>query len=311
MKKRQLGSTGMEVSEIGFGAWQLGNGKDWSEMSDREAVRLVHEALDQGCNFFDTAPTYGGGKSESILGQALSGKRDEVVISSKCGHQADKVTSFEPGDLIRSVEDTLKRLNTDYLDSLLLHNPPFDHLNGSSAQFDVLKQLKKEGKIRAYGASVDTGKELKEVITTSDSTVIEVMFNILYQEPLEQMTAAYDKGVGLIVKVPLDSGWLTGKYDADSTFTGVRSRWSKSDIEFRGALVDKVRGIIGPDASMIETALQYILSYRETATVIPGMRTSEQVRGNLSAADVPMPEEMKQALRQFWVEEIEGKDFPW
>jgi len=120
-------------------------------MSDKEAVRLVHEALDQGCNFFDTAPTYGGGKSETILGQALSGRRDEVVISSKCGHQADKVTNFEPGDLIKLVEDTLKRLNTEYLDSLLLHNPPFDHLNGSSPQFDVLKQLKKEGKIRAYG----------------------------------------------------------------------------------------------------------------------------------------------------------------
>ncbi|WP_342706580.1 aldo/keto reductase [Alkalibacterium thalassium] len=143
------------------------------------------------------------------------------------------------------------------------------------------------------------------------STVIEVMFNNLYQEPLEQMTAAYDKGVGLIVKVPLDSGWLTGKYDADSTFTGARSRWSKSDSEYGGAIVDKVRGVIGPDASMIDAALQYILSYRETATVIPGMRTSEQVRGNLSAADVPMSEEMKQTLRQFWIEEIEGKDFPW
>ena len=97
------------------------------------------------------------------------------------------MTSFEPGDLIKSIEDTLKRLNTDYLDSLLLHNPPFDHLNGSSPQFDVLKQLKKEGEIRAYGASVDTGEELKEVITTSDSTVIEVMFNILYQESVEQI----------------------------------------------------------------------------------------------------------------------------
>ncbi|OJF94560.1 aldo/keto reductase [Alkalibacterium sp. 20] len=311
MKKRMMGNTGIELSEVGFGAWQLGNETDWGRMADEDAIGLVHEALDADCNFFDTAPNYGVGKSEEILGKALKGKRNQVVISSKCGHHTDDVQSFEPEKLLESVEGSLKRLNTDYLDSLLLHNPPFSALDQNSPQFKMLEKLKKQGKIRAYGASVDTAKEINALLDKTDSQIIEVMFNVFYQEPLPAMKRAYEEGVGLIVKVPLDSGWLTGKYDADSTFTGIRSRWSKEDIKKRAELVDKVRGIIGEDQSMVRIALQYILSFKEISTVIPGARNSQQLQQNLSASKDLLSEDMLQALKGLWIEEIKGQPLPW
>ncbi|WP_423188444.1 aldo/keto reductase [Alkalibacterium sp. f15] len=311
MKKRMMGNTGIEVSEVGFGAWQLGNETDWGKMADEDAIGLVHEALEAGCNFFDTAPNYGFGKSEELLGKALKGRRDQVVISSKCGHHTDDVQSFEPEKLLESVEGSLKRLNTDYLDSLLLHNPPFSALDQHSPQFEMLEKLKKQGKIRAYGASVDTAKEINALLDKTNSQIIEVMFNAFYQEPLPAMKRAYDEGVGLIVKVPLDSGWLTGKYDANTTFTGIRSRWSKEDIKKRAELVDKVRGIIGEDESMVKVALQYILSFKEISTVIPGAKNSQQLQQNLSASKELLSEDMMQALRGLWIEEIKGKSLPW
>lgn len=311
MEERPLGKTGIEVTEVGFGAWQIGNLKDWGDMTDKDAVKLVHEAMDSGCNFFDTAPNYGLGKSEELLGEAFQGKRDQVIINSKCGHQADDQQSFEPSNLIQSVEGSLKRLRTDYLDSLLLHNPPFEALSDDSPQFDVLKQLKKEGKIRAYGASVDTGKEVNQIINAMNSDVIEVMFNIFHQEPLEAMKKAHEKGVGLIVKVPLDSGWLTGKYDADSTFSGIRSRWTREDIKRRSELVHKVRTIIGEDQSMVKASLQYILSFSEISSVIPGARNSQQLNQNLSAADENLSPVMKDELRRLWQTEIQNNPLPW
>lgn len=311
MKKRPLGKTGIEVTEVGFGAWQIGNLKDWGSMTDSDAIKLVHEAMDSGCNFFDTAPNYGLGKSEELLGVAFEGKRDQVVINSKCGHQSDDIQSFDPKDLVQSVEGSLKRLQTDYLDSLILHNPPLEVLHEDSVQFEVLKKLKKEGKIRAYGASVDSGKEVSQIITETDSDVIEVMFNIFNQEPLEAMRRAHDKGVGLIVKVPLDSGWLSGKYNADSTFTNIRSRWSKADIKRRSELVKKVRSIIGEDYSMVKASLQYILSFSEISSVIPGARNTQQLQQNLASADMILPSAIKDELLKLWQEEIKSDPLPW
>ena len=184
--------------------------------------------------------------------------------------------NFEPEKLMSSVEDSLRRLHTDYLDSLLLHNPPFSTLNGNSPQFEVLEKLKKQGKIRAYGASVDTGVEMDELLNKTDSQVIEVMFNLFHQEPAAAIQSAERQGVGVITKVPLDSGWLTGKYDRNSRFSGIRSRWSAEEIERRGRLVEQVRRILGNDISMAQAALQFILSYQEVSTIIPGAKDIQQ-----------------------------------
>ncbi|MBN9654422.1 aldo/keto reductase [Halobacillus sp. GSS1] len=311
MRKRDLGNTGIQVSDVGFGAWQLGNEKDWGEMTDKKALQLVREAMDYGCNFFDTAPNYGDGKSEEILGKALKGKRDQVVISSKCGHHPFGEQDFEPDRLMQSVEESLRRLNTDYLDSLLLHNPPFTILHGDSPQFQMLKKLKQQGKIRAYGASVDTGKEMDELLNNTNSQIIEVMFNIFHQEPTDGIQEAYNQGVGVITKVPLDSGWLTGKYDANSRFTGIRSRWSADQIERRGRLVEQVRRIVGNDASMVKIALQFILSYPGVSTVIPGAKDSQQLKQNITASEAMLSQKVKEQLENLFVKDIEKSQLGW
>ncbi|MCA1054948.1 aldo/keto reductase [Rossellomorea aquimaris] len=311
MKTRYLGNTGIEVSEVGFGAWQLGNQKDWGSMTDEEAIYLVDQAMDSGCNFFDTAPNYGSGKSEELLGKAFREKRDRVVISSKCGHHPNDEQNFEPEKLISSVEDSLRRLQTDYLDSLLLHNPPFSSLHGDSPQFEVLENLKKQGKIRAYGASVDTGKEMVELLTKTGSQIIEVMFNVFHQEPADAMKLAQEQGVGVIVKVPLDSGWLTGKYDASSRFSGIRSRWSEEEIERRGMLVEDVRRILGEDRSMVQAALQFILSHEAVSTVIPGAKNSQQLHQNITASEGSLSVNVLNELKGIWDKELKDGSLPW
>ncbi len=311
MKKRLLGNTGIEVSEIGFGAWQLGNEKDWGKMADADAVRLVEQAIDEECTFFDTAPNYGAGKSEELIGKAVKGKRNQVVISSKCGHHSNGEQNFEPKQLLLSVENSLRRLQTDYLDCLLLHNPSFSTLTSESPQFELLERLKTEGKIRAFGASVDTGKEVKELLDRTNSQVIEVMFNMFHQEPALAMKSAHQQGVGIIAKIPLDSGWLTGKYNRHSTFSGIRNRWSSENIEKRAALVATVRRILGQDPSMVQAALQYILSYEEVSTTIPGAKNSKQLQHNLSASEGELPRHVLEEMRGLWENQIKNAKLPW
>jgi len=311
MRNRNLGSTGLSVSEIGFGTWQLGNKKDWKGASKEEGIELVHQALELGCNFFDTAPNYGSGNSEKILGAALKDKRDEVVISTKFGHFPDGSVDYD-AELIRgSVKNSLKELETDYLDSLLLHNPPFEALTGATDHFDILEELKAEGKIKAYGASVDSSEEILAVINNSDAEVIEVMFNILYQEPRKVFAKAKAEGVGLIIKVPLDSGWLTGKYDKNSEFSGIRSRWSQDVIERRAQLVDEIREIKADKVAMVDEALRYILSYPEVSTVIPGIRNEKQLNQNLTANDNQLDSEAKKEYEEFYEENLADDQLPW
>jgi aryl-alcohol dehydrogenase-like predicted oxidoreductase len=311
MNKRPLGNTGIMVSEIGFGAWQLGNKKDWSLMSDNEAIALVHQAIDMGCNFFDTAPNYGMGSSETILGKALKGRRQNVVISTKFGHFADDSTDFDFKKLRPSVENSLKLLHTDYVDSVLLHNPPFELFHGKNPHYQEMEQLKKEGKIRAYGASVDWSKEMMEIINTTDCQVMEVLFNIFHQEPASVFSKAKEKGIGLIIKVPLDSGWLSGKYNSKSNFQGIRSRWSADIIKRRSSLVDQIRFITHDGSSMTQAALRFILAYPEVSTVIPGPKTADQLIENLSSGDKRMPEETVRKLCGIWEKELKDNPLPW
>lgn len=311
MKYRQLGSTGIKVSEVGFGAWQLGNARDWDGMDDNYAIRLVHEALDQGCNFFDTAPNYGGGKSESLLGEALSGKRSDAVINSKFGHHPDNTLNFDSQKIRSSVEDSLRRLRTDYLDSILLHNPPFEILTGVTDHFDVLESLKQEGKIRAYGASVDSGKEMDELMQSTESQVIEVMFNIFHQEPRRAFKLAAEKNVGLIVKVPLDSGWLSGKYDVNSIFTDIRSRWNQEQLMKRAELLPVLKEMLEPGESLVQLALRYILNYQEISTVIPGNKNLEQLDENLTATDKRISAEKVGKLEELWEETLQANPLGW
>ncbi|CAM4093999.1 aldo/keto reductase [Mesobacillus thioparans] len=311
MKFRQLGNTGIKVSEVGFGAWQLGNARDRGGMDDNQAIKLVHQALDQGCNFFDTAPNYGGGKSESLLGEAFSGKRSVAVINSKFGHHPDNTFDFDSQKIRSSVEGSLRRLKTEYLDSILLHNPPFEILTGSSGHFEVLESLKQEGKIRAYGASVDSGQEMRELLENTGSQVIEVMFNIFHQEPRSAFTLAAEKNVGLIVKVPLDSGWLSGKYDENSVFTDIRSRWDKEQLRKRAEFLPVLKEMLEPGESLVQLALRYILNYQEISTVIPGNKNLKQLIENLSASEKRISAGKVEKLEVLWEETLQADPLGW
>ncbi|WP_379128974.1 aldo/keto reductase [Paenibacillus sp. sgz500958] len=311
MKKRPYGRTGKFVSEIGFGAWQLGNKQDWEAMEDSAAIALVHEALESGVNFFDTAPNYGRGASEILLGQALKGRRGEAVINTKFGHGADGTSNYGADHIRASVEQSLIRLQTDYLDSVLIHNPPFEHLDGKHGQFEVFEQLKAEGKILSYGVSVDSSEEMFEVMNHTSIGVMEVMFNIFYQETAEAFKLAKDTDIALIIKIPLDSGWLSGKYDSSSTFAGVRSRWSPEVIRKRADLLEKIRFVTDEETTMTMAALRFILAYPEVSTVIPGVRNSVQLAGNVKAGDAFMPQEHVKKLQELWETEIKHHNLGW
>lgn len=312
MKKRQLGNTGIHVSEIGFGAWQLGNAKDWGSMSEKEAIHLVHQAMDGGCNFFDTAPNYGQGQSERLLGEAFKGRRDQVVINTKFGHTAEAGDTFSRAGLKASLERSLHQLKTDYVDSILIHNPPFELLNGNKTDlYDELEKLKQEGKIRAYGASVDSSRDMLEVMRTTNSQVLEVLFNIFHQETSQAFAEAQERRVGLIAKVPLDSGWLSGKYTAESQFEGIRSRWTQDTIKRRFELLQKLDFVKEDGLGMIHAALRFILSFDTISTVIPGIKNSEQLKENFSASEAPLEESLKNQLVAFWERELKAAAVPW
>lgn len=183
-------------------------------------------------------------------------------------------------------------------------------MRGEQNHYQILEELKKSGKIKSYGVSVDTSTEMKYVLKNSDSEVLEIFFNIFNQETKDAFSLVREKDVGLIVKVPLDSGWLTGKYDHNSEFSGIRDRWSPQVIKRRADLVERVKQIKSENNSMVQEALGYILSYPEVSTVIPGIRNEKQLKENLSATDNLTSERVKEYER-LYRENIEGNLLPW
>lgn len=312
MNYRPFGKTGIQVSEIGLGAWQLAN-PDWHLHDQNEAMQIVYKSLEAGCNFFDTAPGYGGGVSETILGKALkAAKRDEIVICTKSGYTADSVEDFSTAAIRPILETSLHRLQTDYVDILLLHNPARELLDGRVAtQYEELERLKQEGKIRAYGVSLDWAAEMELVMATTQSKAFEVYFNALYQEMLPSFATAQQQGIGLIVKVPLDSGWLSGRYRGDHQFADVRNRWSPEVLQRRAVLVEKFAQIVPADRSLAHAALQFCLAQPAVSTVIPGAKSVDQALDNMAAADKPLPADCVQAIYRLWQEEIAHDPLPW
>jgi len=311
MKLRPFGRTGLMVSEIGLGAWQLAN-PDWG-LSDRaEALRIVQASLEAGCNFFDTAPGYGGGRSEELLGEGLRSVRKDVILCSKFGHTAEGATDFSTGAIRPSIEASLRRLQTDYLDIVLMHNPPRELMDGRTAsQYEEFEKLKAEGKIREYGVSLDWREELELVVETTKSGAVEVFFNALYQEPRPAFARAQENGVGIIVKVPLDSGWLAGRYRKGHRFDDIRKRWPPQVVARRSELVEQFAGLIPEGTSMAHAALQFVLAQPQVSTVIPGARTVEQALDNFAAAEKQLSPEAVQAIDQLWEREIMRDPLPW
>ena len=311
MKLRPFGNTGMNVSEIGLGAWQLAS-PDWGVDSKSDGLRIIQKSLEAGCNFFDTAPGYGGGRSEELLGEGLKSVRKDVIICTKFGHTAEGVTDFSTNAIRPSMEASMRRLQTDYLDIVLMHNPPREMMDGRVAsQYAEFEKLKAEGKIREYGVSLDWREEVEMVVDATKSRALEVFFNALYQEPLPAFQKAYENGVGIIVKVPLDSGWLSGRYRKGHQFDDIRKRWPLEVVERRSELVEQFSALVPKGTSMAHAALQFILAQPQVSTVIPGAKSAEQALDNFAAADKQLSSEVVQSMYNLWEREIMSDPLPW
>ncbi len=310
MKYKPYGNTSATVSRMGFGGWQLGNEEFWGDMTFEAGVELVKEAISKGVNFFDTAPGYANGMSEKIIGEAIKDVREKVVINTKLGHKADGTTDFSVESLESQIRESLERLHTDYLDSVLLHNPDGDILLGKTQHFQELKRLKNLGLIRAYGVSVDTYQELKTTIEKTDSQIIEVLYNVFFQAPSSLFMFLKMRKIGLIAKVPLDSGWLTGKYNQESVFTGIRSRWDKETIVRRSLLIDKLKQITN-DEDLTKYALAFILKNDGVTTVIPGIKNSQQLDSNIAAEGFELSYQIQQKFIELYNQRIKNNPLPW
>ena len=301
------------VSEIGLGAWQLGVNSGWQGLSENEAIKMVHRSLELGVNFFDTAPNYGLGTSELRLGKALKGyDRSKIVINTKFGHTDKGRTNYGSAYIRESLEASLDRLGMDYVDSFIIHNPPYELLDGTkNPHYEILEALKDEGKIKAYGASLDTYEEMKQFMETTNCEVIEAFFNIMHQDAARAFNLAVKKGVGIIVKIPLDSGWLSGKYTAESKFDDIRNRWSKSDIQTRAKLIAKVKNIIDIEENLAQSAIAFCLAYEAVSTVIPGNTSISQLESNVDSVSKPISKRLVQKLENFYQNEVEELNLPW
>tara|TARA_Y100000034_G_scaffold19800_1_gene22499 strand:- start:42447 stop:43388 length:942 start_codon:yes stop_codon:yes gene_type:complete len=313
VKYRKYIKDDVSISEIGLGAWQLGQNSGWKSMTETEAIKLVHKSIEFGINFFDTAPNYGHGTGEERLGKALKGiDRSKIVINTKFGHTHTGTLNFDASYIRESLEGSLKRLQTDYVDSLIIHNPPSSYFDGNkNDHYEILERLIDEGKIKAYGASLDTYADMKLLMETTNAKVMEVFFNILHQDTTSGFEMAKQKGAGIIVKIPLDSGWLTGKYNSESTFHDIRSRWSREDIDTRARLVEKVKSIVGSDENLAQKAIAFCLAYDSVSTVIPGNVSIEQLTNNVQSSDISIPPDLISELENLYENEIRKLQLPW
>jgi aryl-alcohol dehydrogenase-like predicted oxidoreductase len=210
------------------------------------------------------------------------------------------------------LEGSLKRLQVDYIDSVIIHNPPFEYLDGNkNDHYEILERLIEEGKIKAYGASLDTYDEMKLFMDTTNCEVIEAFFNILHQDAARAFDLAIEKEVGIIVKIPLDSGWLSGKYDENSTFDDIRKRWSQNDIKTRAGLVKRIKRIIGGEYELSQAAISFCLAYDAVSTVIPGNASLAQFKNNIESMTKPISFEMIKQLEEFYKEEVRQLKLPW
>lgn len=314
MHQRTFGRLGRSVSEIGFGAWAIGG--SWGEVSDRDAEAALEAALDAGVTFLDTADVYGDGRSERLIARVLKARgRPEVMVATKAGRKISPHVSagYTPEALRGFVEDSLRRLETDALDLVQLHCPPVE-VYYRPELFEELDRLVTAGKLKAYGVSVEKVEEAIKALEYPIASV-QIIFNMFRLRPAELFFGlAKAKGVGIIARVPLASGLLTGKLSASSTFAAddhrqfnrhgeafdVGETFSGVPYDVGLAAVEEVRAVIG-NVPMAQFALRWILAFDAVTVVIPGARNPAQAASNAAAADLPAPtDEQMAAIRAIY-----------
>jgi aryl-alcohol dehydrogenase-like predicted oxidoreductase len=319
MEYRDLGRTGWRVSAISFGAWAIG--AEWGPVDDRESLAALHRALDRGVNFFDTADVYGDGRSERLLARLRRERREPFYVATKAGrrlspHVAD---GYNRANLTAFVERSLKNLETESLDVLQLHCPPTEVYYRPEV-FGILDDLQQSGKLCHYGVSVEKVEEALKAIEYPGVQSVQIIFNIFRQRPADLFFAeARRRGVGILARLPLSSGMLTGKLTRASTFAKNDHRnynrhgeefdrgetFSGLDYEVGLQAVEALRPLVPAGQSLTQMALRWILMFLAVTCAIPGAKRPEHVEENVSAADLPpLPEATMAAVHAIYERDV-------
>ncbi|MDX9903014.1 MAG: aldo/keto reductase [Bacteroidales bacterium] len=320
MNYRKLGKSGLEVSEISLGTWQVG-GKWGSKFDPELADSIIREAIDNGVNFIDTADVYSDGESEKAVGKAVRASGREVRIATKCGRQINPHVNkgYTPAALRAYVEDSLKRIGTECIDLIQLHCPPTEVYYRPEI-FGEFEKLKQEGKIRNLGVSVEKVEEAIKAIEFENVTTVQIIYNIFRQRPHERFfSMAREKEVGLIIRVPLASGLLTGKFTTESRFApGDHRFFNRNGMMFdkgetfagvpydRGLqAVARLKELFPDELPLAQVALRWILMRDEVGCIIPGASSPAQISSNIEAAALPpLTGEQLSSIRQIYEEDI-------
>jgi aryl-alcohol dehydrogenase-like predicted oxidoreductase len=318
MQYREFGNTGFRASEIGLGTWQFGG--DWGEISDEEVNAILKTALNNGVNFFDTADVYGAGRSETLIGNFLRNQSGSTFVATKLGRLEGYPDGYSLELFKRCAENSLRRLGRETIDLIQLHCVPVSWLKAGEI-FDWLRVLRCEGKIRYFGASVETMEQALICLEQDDITSLQIIFNIFRQKPLKVLfKKAAEKKVALVIRLPLASGLLTGKFSKDTVFSPSDHRsynrdgqafsagetFCGLDFEYGLDLVNQIRPLVPASMSMSQFALRFILDYPEVSVVIPGASKSKQVISNVNAASFePLGKHVHFVLAQLYQNEIE------
>ena len=300
MKYRDLGKTGMKISEVSFGAWAIGAG--WGTVDDKESLAALHKAVDLGINFIDTADVYGMGRSEKLIAQLRKERSEQIYVATKAGRKLDPhvAEKYTPQNIRGFIQESLKNLQVDALDLLQLHCPPTP-VYYTPELFDALAGMAKEGLIKNYGVSVEKVEEALKAIEFPGVKTVQIIFNMFRQRPAELFfREAKARKIGVIVRVPLASGLLTGKMTKDTSFEKDDHRnynregqsfdkgetFAGVDYERGLQAVEELKRIKPKDFTMAQFALKWILMHDAVSCTIPGAKRPSQVEDNCRASDL-------------------------
>jgi aryl-alcohol dehydrogenase-like predicted oxidoreductase len=301
MQYRQLGRTGWNISTVSFGAWAIGG--SWGAVDDRESLAALNKAIDLGVNFIDTADVYGDGRSERLVAELCRQRKDEVFVATKAGRRLQPHTAdgYNRANLTAFVDRSLKNLGVETIDLLQLHCPPTDVYYEPDV-FGILDDLTTAGKLRHYGVSVERVEEALKAIAYPDVQSVQIIFNMFRHRPAELFfEQAKKRRVGILARVPLASGMLTGKLRSDSQFAkddhrqfnrhgeafDVGETFSGVPYDVGLKAVEELKAICPPGASLPQFALRWILMFDAVTCAIPGAKTPSQAADNFKAADLP------------------------
>ena len=320
MEYRELGRTGWKISTIGFGAWAIG-GDAWGQTQDEQSLRTLHRAVDMGVNFVDTADVYGDGHSERLIARLRKERSEPIIVATKAGRRLNPhvAAGYNRANLTAFVERSLRNLETDALDLLQLHCPPSEVYDMPEV-FDALDRLVQDGKLRFYGVSVERVDEALKAIQYPNVQSVQIIFNMFRLKPAEMFfPAAREKKVGIIARVPLASGLLTGKLRPDTQFSAQDHRnynrhgeafdqgETFSGVDYATGLqaVEELRPLVPEGASMAQFALRWIVQFPEVTTAIPGAKSPQQVADNVAAASLaPLDEATMRRVREIYDQRI-------